>query len=163
VNPTRASEDPVGADGAEICVADHGQSGCPPVRASVAARASRCPPSLSGSIWHVAPLPKAIPAAPLAATGALHPEDEVSALVEREAAEAGGVALVPERVGEAKPPVHLGGLECGHVVVSDERLRGAANDPTEDRRQFLAARRRDRDEMLRAGALHVEYPSGTRE
>jgi hypothetical protein len=42
------------------------------------------------------------------------------------------------------PPVHLGGPERGqgvvfrcHVVVPDERLRGAANDPIEDRRQFL--------------------------
>jgi len=86
-----------------------------------------------------------------AATGALHPVDELAVLalreplkrewrpdrvaaeslqplavvlvdanarVQREAVEAGGVALVPERVGEAKPPVHLGGLECGQGVSS---------------------------------------------
>jgi hypothetical protein len=54
--------------GVVLGAAGHGPSGCPPVPASAAARDRRCPPSLSGSVWHVAPLPKAIPAAPLAAT-----------------------------------------------------------------------------------------------
>jgi hypothetical protein len=63
-----AGEDSISAEGGVLGVAAHGPSGCPPVPASAAARDRRCPPSLSGSVWQVAPLPKAIPAAPLAAT-----------------------------------------------------------------------------------------------
>jgi choline dehydrogenase-like flavoprotein len=52
-----------------------------------------------------------------------------------------------------------------HVVVRHERLRGAANDPIEDGRQFLVSRRRDRDEARRAGApeaLDRGYATGPR-
>ncbi len=49
-----------------------------------------------------------------------------------------------ERVGETESPLDLGRLECGErvrlrlrLIVSNERLCGAADDPLEDRRQLL--------------------------
>jgi len=48
--------------------AERQRSGWPPFAARAAARAARWPPSVSGEVWQVAPLPKAMPTAPLATT-----------------------------------------------------------------------------------------------